>query len=689
MRRDILLFAALLSLVLCLRSPAVAGFPGNRVHPGSTGYDEVTPAPPGLDSRVSEPAVSHRSSLPPYQAGWPRALEGYIWNAVSFVDVDGEATIEVLASSSVSGTVHLKNTDGTNYPNWPVYFGDYNYGAPVAGDVDGDGDMEVFQGANGVAGNAILFGWGHEGSDLSGWPVNFPDGYQVHSSPALSDLDGDGDLEIVFSLFRGDRTFVFHHDGTLFSGWPRSSPSDVRDTPAVGDLDGDGDLEIVCAAAYDIYAWHHDGTGISGFPVSVGSYYTDGIAMGDLDGDGQQEIIVNTVGSNDNVRVYDSGGSMVAGWPRSTGSSVYAEPCIGDLDNDRDLEVVIGGTGMGIDYHVWAWHHDGSAVDGWPAVTEMGEWCQSSAAIGDIDDDGDIEVIIGSDNHKVYAFHHDASPVDGWPITGPTDQVSAPVSIGDIDGDGDIEIGVGSLDRNIHIWDLEGMLDPSNVEWETYHHDHWFTGWYHPVPPVNLTGEAIEGTVHLAWTSNLEPDVTGYNLYRSATSGYPYTRVNNILVGDTTYVDEDVVGGETYYYVVTAVIRARSESRYSGEIEVTVSGVEPYDLVLYPTGSIVVPRGDILEFDTIVRNNTAFDVEGDLWLSVMMPDSMEVLIPERFLTFPNPLSGGISAFDSVYVSHELSVPLRVGIGDYRMIGRIGRHPGTVLDEESFGFQVVE
>jgi hypothetical protein len=608
---------------------------------------------------------------------------------VSFVDIDGVATTEVLATSSVSGTVHLKNTDGTNYPNWPVYFGDYNYGAPVAGDVDGDGDMEVFQGANGVAGNAILYGWGHDGTDLPGWPISFPDGYEVHSSPALSDLDGDGDLEIVFSLFRGDRTFVFHHDGTLFSGWPRSSASDVRDTPAIGDLDGDGDLEIVCAAAYDVYAWHHDGTGISGFPVSVGNYYTDGIAVGDLDGDGQQEIIVNTVGSNDNVRVYDSGGSMVAGWPQSTGSSIYAEACLGDLDNDGDLEVVIGGTGIGIDYHVWAWHHDGSTVSGWPAVTEMGEWCQSSAAIGDIDDDGDVEVIIGSDNHKVYAFHHDATPVDGWPITGPTDQVSAPVTIGDIDGDDDIEVGVGSLDRNIHIWDLEGTLERSNIDWETYHHDHWFTGWYHPIPPINLTGEVIEGTVSLAWTANGEPDVAGYNVYRSVTSGYPYARMNSTLLDDTTYVDVDVVGGETYYYVVTAVIRAGSESRYSGEIEVTISGEEPYDLVLYPTGPVIVPRGDVLEFDTIVRNNTEFDVAGDLWLSVMLPDSQEVLIPEILLTYPNPMSGQVSAFDSIWVSHELSVPLLVGTGDYWMIGRIGRYPGAVLDEESFGFQVVE
>jgi hypothetical protein len=465
--------------------------PEDNTETGRQYNDDTVPDLRGI-TRMSttNQASSIGMSAPPYQAGWPQELEGYIWNAVSFVDVDGSANIEVLGASSVSGTVHLKYFDGSNYPNWPVYFGEYNYGGPVAGDVDNDGGMEVFLGANAAAGNALLYGWSHDGMDLPGWPVSFPDGYEVHSSPALSDLDGDGDLEIIFSPFRGDRTFVFHHDGTVFLGWPRSSPSDVRDTPVVGDLDGDGDLEIICAAAYNVYAWHHDGSQISGFPISVGGYYTDGIAMGDLDGDGYSEIVVNTVGAENNIIVYDGEGTIKPGWPQSTGSSIYAEPCIGDLDDDGDLEIVIGGTGWGIDYHVWAWHHNGVIVDGWPAVTELGEWCQSSAAIGDIDSDGDMEVIIGSDNQKVYAFHHDATPLNGWPLSGPTDQVSAPVSLGDIDQDGDVEIGVGSLDRKIHIWDLDGTFELSTVDWGTYHHDHWFTGWYHPVPPGSLTGES-------------------------------------------------------------------------------------------------------------------------------------------------------------------------------------------------------
>lgn len=511
----------------------------------------------------------------PYQTGWPQQLESIIWDAVSFVDVDNSGTLEVLCASVVSGSIHLKTFDGADYPNWPVHFGKYNYGAPVAGDVDGDRMMEIFLGANTGAGKAVLYGWKYDGTYMQGWPVYFPDSAQVNSSPVLSDLDSDGDLEIIFSLYMGDSTYIFNHDGSVFPGWPRASPSSARDSPVVGDLDGDGDLEIICAAAYYIYAWHHDGTECAGFPVSVASEgYTDGIAMGDLDGDNLSEIVVTTVAGLNNVLVYGCDGAILSGWPQGTGASIYGEPCLGDLDGDGDLEIVVAGTGWWIDHHVWAWHHDGMLVDGWPAVTSYDRWCQSSVAIADIDNDGDMEVIIGSDDHQVYAFHHDASLVDDWPISGPTGQVSAPISVGDIDSDGDLEIGVGALDRKIHIWDLPGTLEPANVEWETYHHDHWFTGWYHPIPPRGLSVQSQDSLVVLVWLANSEPDIVGYRIYRSTSSGYSYDKMTHIPHGDTTYLDTAVVVGTTYYYVTTACTKAGSESRFSTEASATVTSVQ-------------------------------------------------------------------------------------------------------------------
>jgi fibronectin type 3 domain-containing protein len=58
--------------------------------------------------------------------------------------------------------------------------------------------------------------------------------------------------------------------------------------------------------------------------------------------------------------------------------------------------------------------------------------------------------------------------------------------------------------------------------------------------------------------------VDGYNLYRGTVSGGPYTRINSALDTSTTAVDNTVISGQTYYYVVTAVAGSK-ESAYSNQ----------------------------------------------------------------------------------------------------------------------------
>jgi fibronectin type 3 domain-containing protein len=74
--------------------------------------------------------------------------------------------------------------------------------------------------------------------------------------------------------------------------------------------------------------------------------------------------------------------------------------------------------------------------------------------------------------------------------------------------------------------------------------------------------------VSLSWNST--PSAVGYNIYRSATAGGPYTRVNSVLNPGTNYVDASVEGGATYYYVSTAVARSGVESKYSKQLRVLI-----------------------------------------------------------------------------------------------------------------------
>jgi fibronectin type 3 domain-containing protein len=59
--------------------------------------------------------------------------------------------------------------------------------------------------------------------------------------------------------------------------------------------------------------------------------------------------------------------------------------------------------------------------------------------------------------------------------------------------------------------------------------------------------------------------VTGYNVYRSTTSGSGYVKINSTLVSGLTLTDSNVTSGTTYYYVTTAVDSSGNESAFSNQ----------------------------------------------------------------------------------------------------------------------------
>ena len=88
--------------------------------------------------------------------------------------------------------------------------------------------------------------------------------------------------------------------------------------------------------------------------------------------------------------------------------------------------------------------------------------------------------------------------------------------------------------------------------------------------------ETLSGTgtnahsVSLSWTASTSTNISGYNVYRSNTSGGPYTKVNGSLITSTSYTDTTVQAGQTYYYVATAVNTSNVESSYSNQAQATV-----------------------------------------------------------------------------------------------------------------------
>ena len=87
-------------------------------------------------------------------------------------------------------------------------------------------------------------------------------------------------------------------------------------------------------------------------------------------------------------------------------------------------------------------------------------------------------------------------------------------------------------------------------------------------------GEGCSATIghsaSLTWTASTSPNIAGYDVYRGATSGGPYTKLNTPLVVTTSYIDNGLTAGQTYYYVTKAVDNSGNLSVYSNEAPATI-----------------------------------------------------------------------------------------------------------------------
>jgi len=72
--------------------------------------------------------------------------------------------------------------------------------------------------------------------------------------------------------------------------------------------------------------------------------------------------------------------------------------------------------------------------------------------------------------------------------------------------------------------------------------------------------------VTLNWNASVSSGVAGYNVYRGSVSGGPYARMNSSAVTITSYNDNGVQRGQTYFYVVTSLSLNNVESSYSNEV---------------------------------------------------------------------------------------------------------------------------
>jgi hypothetical protein len=263
--------------------------------------------------------------------------------------------------------------------------------------------------------------------------------------------------------------------------WAKDTGTDEsRSSPTVADMTGDGYLDIIggTTSGWNVevidrfgnfiwtFPWPPQGGGpfmwhsspaiadvdpsVGGMEVFIGNNPYQSVWA--LDGD-------NSDGVDDGITATDAwiyggveGVDWDVLWKFQTNGIVYSTPALGDVDNDGGIEVVIGSA----DGNIYI-------LDGVSGVQEYSYATSgivhASAAIANLDSDPYLEVVIGSVDGKVYCLQWDGivGTVEWTYNTGSPIYSSA--AIGDIDNDGNLEIVDASSNGDIFALDTSGMLE--------------------------------------------------------------------------------------------------------------------------------------------------------------------------------------------------------------------------------------
>ena len=294
------------------------------------------------------------------------AVEAVIENltyANTSSDPTASRTLIVNVTDSFGADVGIAAAQGAHFDELrgsanPFYGeGVYLFSSPTFADVDGDGDLDAVVGE--AYGNIRVFA--NDNGDF----VRVPDAENPFDGlfldevvrPALVDLDGDGDLDLVVGGSYGGLQLFANEEGVFTEKTGSDNPFDSilvdgAAAPTFVDLDGDSDLDLV-VGEYDglVHAFENVGGAFSELvgpdnPFDSILAYGGTPAFVDLDGDGDLDLVLGDGYGDLHAFVNENGSFTELTGPDNPFAGIFtgyfSAPAFVDLDGDGDLDLVTG-----------------------------------------------------------------------------------------------------------------------------------------------------------------------------------------------------------------------------------------------------------------------------------------------------------------------------------------------------------